>query len=228
MKFRLSSAFGEMSEVRRGVHNGIDLAMPEGTKLRSIANATVEKVFDYGAQSAGKGVVLRLDDGTRAVYGHMSEIAVEQGQKLEELDIIGLSGNTGNSTGPHLHFSLQMPDGEYIDPTAYAEGLAAISGNIDTTSIGSIILEKYNDLADSVIGWQLEVIVKPLIEGVATITANTWNWFIFYLPDFLGYGAVFTGICIILGSMLGKGGMIKPLAIYFATWIIGLSILIGV
>ena len=133
MKFRLSSAFGQMEEFRTKPHSGIDIAMPEGTRLRSLFDATVERVVDYGDANIGKGVILRLEDGTRAIYGHMNQTSVFVGEKINVGDTIGLSGNTGHSTGAHLHFGL-WNDGKYIDPSEYAETLMEISGDAVTSA----------------------------------------------------------------------------------------------
>lgn len=129
MKFRLTGKFGELSPVRNmQPHSGIDLAMPEGTTLRSVADGVVDRVYD-GTGLIGKGLSVRFPDGTRAIYGHMNEVKARVGEHLSAGDIVGLSGNTGNSTGAHLHFSLKKPDGSLIDPTPIAEKLASISGD---------------------------------------------------------------------------------------------------
>lgn len=128
MKFVLSSPFGELAEIRDGrPHNGIDLAMPEGTELRSIAEGTVAHVFD-GSGNVGKGVSIELKDGSHAIYGHMSDVSVKAGESLQVGDTIGLSGNTGHSSGPHLHFAIKDADGQWVDPTPVADKLAEISG----------------------------------------------------------------------------------------------------
>ncbi|MFZ7945647.1 M23 family metallopeptidase [Neobacillus sp. 19] len=129
MKFRLTGKFGELSPVRDfQPHSGIDLAMPEGTTLRSIADGVVDKVFD-GSGAIGKGLSVKMPDGTRTIYGHMNEVKARIGEHINAGEIIGLSGNTGNSTGPHLHFGMKDASGHVIDPTAHADKLASISGN---------------------------------------------------------------------------------------------------
>jgi hypothetical protein len=129
MKFRLTGKFGELSPVRNmQPHSGIDLAMPGGTTLRSIADGVVDRVYD-GTGLIGKGLSIKFPDGTRAIYGHMNEVKAHVGDHLNAGDIVGLSGNTGNSTGPHLHFGLKDADGSVIDPTPIAEKLASISGD---------------------------------------------------------------------------------------------------
>lgn len=129
MKFRLTGKFGELSPIRNmQPHSGIDLAMPEGTTLRSIADGVVDRVFD-GTGLIGKGLSIRMPDGTRAIYGHMNDVKAHVGDNLHAGDIVGLSGNTGNSTGPHLHFGLKDANGSVIDPTPIADKLANISGD---------------------------------------------------------------------------------------------------
>jgi hypothetical protein len=129
MKFQLTGKFGELSPVRNmQPHSGIDLAMPEGTTLRSVADGVVDRVFD-GTGLIGKGLSVKFPDGTRAIYGHMNEVKARVGDHVNAGDIVGLSGNTGNSTGPHLHFGLKDADGSVLDPTPIAEKLASISGD---------------------------------------------------------------------------------------------------
>jgi hypothetical protein len=129
MKFRLTGKFGELSPVRDfKPHSGIDLAMPEGTTLRSIADGVVDRVYD-GTGLIGKGLSVRMPDGTRAIYGHMNEVKAHVGDHVNAGDIVGLSGNTGNSTGPHLHFGLKDASGNVLDPAPIADKLASISGD---------------------------------------------------------------------------------------------------
>ncbi|WP_088086915.1 M23 family metallopeptidase [Bacillus sp. OV166] len=129
MKFRLTGKFGELSPVRGfQPHSGIDLAMPEGTTLRSVSEGVVDKVFDDNGL-IGKGLSVKMPDGTRAIYGHLSNVKARVGEHVNAGEIIGLSGNTGNSTGPHLHFGLKDASGHALDPTPVADQLASVSGN---------------------------------------------------------------------------------------------------
>lgn len=141
MKFRLSAEYGELSPVRNWQpHSGIDLAMPEGTTLRSIANGIVDKVFT-GEGPIGKGLSIKFEDGTRVIYGHMKEVKVSIGERISGGEVIGLSGNTGNSTGPHLHFGLKTPEGASVDPTPLAEKLANVSGdNVTEGALSQLVV----------------------------------------------------------------------------------------
>ncbi|GAA1403539.1 hypothetical protein GCM10009639_48520 [Kitasatospora putterlickiae] len=102
-----------------GYHTGVDFAVSPGTRLLAVGNATVVSAGWDGAY--GKEVVLRLADGKYAQYAHMSSISVSAGQRVEAGQQIGRSGNTGNSTGPHLHFEIRSANqyGAVINPIAY-------------------------------------------------------------------------------------------------------------
>lgn len=176
MKFRLSGQFGELSPVRNmQPHSGIDLAMPEGTPLRAIGEGVIDKVFT-GEGLIGKGLSIKFQDGTRAIYGHMKDVNVKVGQNIHAGDFIGLSGNTGNSTGAHLHFGLKSSDGNVIDPTPLAEKLANISGNDVTQGAipkllglgGETIREKTADIATEIILGVLDAL-KDLLLGATLI-----------------------------------------------------------
>jgi hypothetical protein len=142
MKFRLSGEFGELSPVRNWQpHSGIDLAMPEGTVLRAINEGVVDRVYD-GTQAIGKGLSIKFPDGTRAIYGHLNEVKAKVGEQVSPGEVIGLSGNTGNSTGAHLHFGLKDTTGASVDPTPLAEKLSNISGDSPNLGILGTVIDK--------------------------------------------------------------------------------------
>jgi hypothetical protein len=92
-------------------HDAIDLGLASGTELRAGFTGVVARVnrgCQVGARSCGAGygnyVYLKAADGTCAVLGHMSRIDVDPGQQVPRYALLGLSGDTGNSTGPHLHY----------------------------------------------------------------------------------------------------------------------------
>ncbi|MFB7946953.1 peptidoglycan DD-metalloendopeptidase family protein [Kitasatospora phosalacinea] len=110
-----------------GYHTGIDFPVATGTSLKAVANGTVVSAGNGGAY--GNQVVIKLADGKYAQYAHLSSISVSAGQSVTAGQQIGLSGATGNVTGPHLHFEIRTtPDyGSDIDPIAY---LAAHGVNV--------------------------------------------------------------------------------------------------
>ncbi|MFE6051159.1 M23 family metallopeptidase [Kitasatospora sp. NPDC056446] len=105
-----------------GYHTGVDFAVSPGTPLLAVGNATVVSAGWDGAY--GKEVVLRLADGHFAQYAHMSSVTVSSGQQVAAGQRIGLSGSTGNSTGPHLHFEIRTSNryGAVVNPIAYLAG----------------------------------------------------------------------------------------------------------
>jgi hypothetical protein len=116
MIVRITSKYGEVSQLHPHGHKGIDIALDEGTPLRSVSDGVIQRVIDLGSENIGKGVIVKFDDNTQGIYGHLSKIDVREGQYVHEGEIIGLSGNTGHSTVPHLRFGLKE-NGQFINPT---------------------------------------------------------------------------------------------------------------
>ncbi|MEU5212904.1 M23 family metallopeptidase [Streptomyces sp. NPDC020742] len=102
-----------------GSHTGIDFHAASGTSVHSVGSGTVVEAGWGG--SYGNNIVIKMHDGTYTQYGHLSSIGVSVGQTVTKDQQIGLSGATGNVTGPHLHFEARTsPDyGSDIDPISY-------------------------------------------------------------------------------------------------------------
>jgi len=121
-------------------HNGIDYAISSGTSVVAAAGGTVAMVaFENGGY--GNYVKLSHVDGSKkyhTYYAHLSSASVSAGQKVKVGAVIGLSDNTGASTGPHLHFGLRI-DGEnppfkgYVDPIPFFSTGGTDSGGVGTT-----------------------------------------------------------------------------------------------
>ena len=94
-------------------HNGLDIAAPIGTPVASVRCATVRHV----GYSALNGIYMRLrcDEGYYIIYAHLSESLIHVGDRVSQGQTVALSGNTGQSTGPHLHYGLSR-NGQWIDP----------------------------------------------------------------------------------------------------------------
>jgi murein DD-endopeptidase MepM/ murein hydrolase activator NlpD len=86
-------------------HTGIDIACRVGTPVVAVGDGVVI-VCAFGDSVYGKYIVLRLDSGVDVLYGHLSETWYSRGSRVERGRKIGLSGNTGASTGPHLHLGI--------------------------------------------------------------------------------------------------------------------------
>lgn len=113
----ISSDYGERIHPITGVrtfHNGVDIAIPTGTKLYSAVAGTVT-VAQY-SESAGNYVRVQTDSGWVVTFMHMDTLAVSPGQTVEKGDFLGHSGNTGRSTGPHLHLEVRDANNNPINP----------------------------------------------------------------------------------------------------------------
>ncbi|WP_020121906.1 M23 family metallopeptidase [Streptomyces canus] len=102
-----------------GSHTGVDFHAASGTSVHAVGRGTVVETGWGG--SYGNQIVIRMADGTYTQYGHLSSIGVSVGQSVIPGQQIGLSGATGNVTGPHLHFEARTsPEyGSDIDPVSY-------------------------------------------------------------------------------------------------------------
>jgi murein DD-endopeptidase MepM/ murein hydrolase activator NlpD len=103
---QVGSASGE-------AHPGLDIAVPVGTMVRAAGGATVNQVGDD--PEYGLYVLLDHPEEYQTMYGHLSRIIVTDGQTVEAGEVIGLSGNSGRSTAPHLHFEIRQR-GTSLDP----------------------------------------------------------------------------------------------------------------
>lgn len=112
----ISSPFGPRIHPIYGIpsfHTGIDIAVPEGTAVRAAAGGVVT----FSGWQEGFGLLVTIDHGNgyETYYGHLSKLLVTAGQSVSAGDVIALSGNTGLSTGPHLHFEVRYL-GTPVDP----------------------------------------------------------------------------------------------------------------
>lgn len=100
-------------------HYGLDFRASVGTPVKAMATGVVEGVgdtdIDCKGASFGKWVFIRYNNGLSSTYGHLSAINTTVGHKVKPGDIVGLSGNTGSSTGPHLHVAVYASDGVKVD-----------------------------------------------------------------------------------------------------------------
>lgn len=116
---RLSSGFGARSAPTKGAstnHKGVDWATPIGTTVVASNAGTV--VHAGWASGYGYAVYINHADGRQTRYGHLSKVLVKVGQTVSQGERIALSGNTGRSTGPHVHFEIRI-NGTAVNPLKY-------------------------------------------------------------------------------------------------------------
>jgi murein DD-endopeptidase MepM/ murein hydrolase activator NlpD len=99
-------------------HRGIDIAVPVGTPVRATRKG---RIVSAGPRSGyGSTVIIEHANGDRTLYGHNSIVRVQPGDLVESGTVVAFSGNTGRSTGPHVHFE-QLPSGRPVIETEEAE-----------------------------------------------------------------------------------------------------------
>ena len=126
-------------------HNGVDIAVPAGTKVKAIAAGKVIESGPHGGY--GNLVKVEHSDGSVSMYGHNSRLEVNVGDQVQAGQTIALSGSTGRSTGPHLHFELWKNGSNQTE--AYLKtgaGIAEVAGGIRTYlhNDGSIVFTNLN------------------------------------------------------------------------------------
>jgi hypothetical protein len=113
--YHLTATFGEWG-LWSSYHTGLDFAADYGAPIKAMAGGEVTEVGYDG--SYGNKVVITLDDGTELWFCHMSGFATSTGEEVRAGDVIGYLGDTGNTTGPHLHLEVRPGAGDPVDPYA--------------------------------------------------------------------------------------------------------------
>jgi murein DD-endopeptidase MepM/ murein hydrolase activator NlpD len=116
---RISERWGVPGGWAAGHHTGVDFAVPTGTTVRSVGTGKVELAGEAG--SYGNAVIVHMKDGKHVLFAHLSKITVRLGRAVRASTVIGESGSTGRSTGPHLHFEVRAKRGygTEVDPVTY-------------------------------------------------------------------------------------------------------------
>jgi murein DD-endopeptidase MepM/ murein hydrolase activator NlpD len=107
-------------------HNGIDYGVVVGTPVLSPIDGTVTHITDQGKQGYGLNIIIECS-GCSIILAHLSEVQVVEGDTVVREQQVALSGNTGNSTGPHLHLGIRVPGmrnqayNDYVDPAPFRD-----------------------------------------------------------------------------------------------------------
>ena len=110
---RVTAPFGKMINPftkKEALHKGIDIAARKGTEVYAAADGVVKVAFSKilkKSKCRGKYIIINHNDGFSTMYSHLSEVLITKGQKVKAGDLIARIGNTGKSTGPHLHFEIR-------------------------------------------------------------------------------------------------------------------------
>ncbi|AZK95737.1 MULTISPECIES: M23 family metallopeptidase [Streptomyces] len=122
--YTLSATYGKAGGMWASNHSGQDFAVPTGTPVVSIGAGTVVKAGPNGAGDGpayGNAVVVKHNNGMYSQYAHLSTVNVSAGQTVKAGQLIAKSGNTGNSSGPHLHMEIRTTPnyGSSVDPVGF-------------------------------------------------------------------------------------------------------------
>ncbi|MFF0004395.1 M23 family metallopeptidase [Streptomyces tibetensis] len=123
-KYTLSASFAQNGGMWAHKHSGQDFAVPSGTQVVAAHGGTVVKAGGNGAGDGpayGNAIVIKHGNGTYSQYAHLSKVEVRVGQIVKTGQEIARSGNTGNSSGPHLHFEIRTTPnyGSAVDPVKF-------------------------------------------------------------------------------------------------------------
>ena len=191
--YPITQKYGEKYTNDAG-HNGIDYALPMGTPVLAAADGIV---YSAGIDSTGYGncVMLKHDWNAGTVYAHLRNWSVQVGQKVKAGEIIGYSGNTGNSTGPHLHFEYRTVCNDYksaIDPEIF---MKTSSQNKNPEPVGAVSFGRVRVIADYVAirnspGITGTVLTRAKKDDVLLSTdtikpADGLNWRLCYYPVYV-------------------------------------------
>lgn len=128
-------------------HRGIDIAVPVGTPVRATRKGQI--VFAGPRSGYGSTVIVEHTNGDRTLYGHNSIVRVQPGDFVESGTVIAFSGNTGRSTGPHVHFE-QLPSGRPVIETVETEE-TALPQVVNNSSQRYLLEQKMEESVNSIL-----------------------------------------------------------------------------
>ena len=187
---KISSYYGYRTSPTSGeveMHNGLDIAMPEGTQILAVQDGTVQAAA-YSS-SYGNYIILENNDGYKTLYAHCRSLQVSAGQEVKTGDVIATVGNTGNSTGPHLHIEFSY-EGEMYNPYFYlSNGTAPVYGDVPEIS---------GEKAQAIFAEAEKYIGMPYVWGGSSPSSG------FDCSGFVSYVYTATGVCN-MGRLTAQG-----------------------
>ncbi|WEK53302.1 MAG: M23 family metallopeptidase [Candidatus Cohnella colombiensis] len=196
--YPISAGFGDIDSVHKIPHTGVDIAMPQGTPLYAIDDGVITKLDVIGDQSTyGRMVRLDTDSGPDVVYGHLSQVNVKIGDHVQAGDMLGLSGNTGHSTGPHLHLQV-ISDGTNMDPTQIVPAAT-------DPGFWQSVMDQINGFSDWFIGKEAELIAKPAGNIFMSTVKHLFELVSVHSAEIITLGVCACAVGMMVGPIIGSG-----------------------
>lgn len=214
--YKISSEFGSVDSVHKTPHKGIDIAMPEGTPLSAVHDGVVVNVGHD--DKLGEFVKLKLDNDEYVLYGHLSDVKAREFDVVEKGDLIALSGNTGNSTGPHLHLQY-MKDGVPTDPNKFVENSTDVKEGMGFVDSMKDMSHFFSDVRHE--GMWYAMTGQHFPAWCATVTHDFIVWTI-NVADYSIVGLMILGILNLAGWKNAKKYMYWTSIVYLLLKIWGL------
>jgi murein DD-endopeptidase MepM/ murein hydrolase activator NlpD len=164
--YKITSKFGQLENFRNKPHTGLDFKMEIGEPIRAIREGTI-RVADYENLNSGKTVFIDTENGTSIIYGHLNDFTVQSGQHVNVGDLLGHAGNTGFSTGSHLHLGLKK-GGEYLDPSSLIDSIQQMNTASCTIQQAKLTFMEYFQQHMDLIGSQVIDAKVNLIHFIAS------------------------------------------------------------
>ncbi len=191
--FQVTSPFGEISGVRNHIHKGVDIGVPTGTPVYAADSGTVV-LSGYDEGGYGNWIAIQHNDGMGSIYGHLDERLVYAGQVVSRGQLIAYSGNSGHSTGPHLHFEVIQGDvfsGTKVDPGLYIPAILTAECSADGYNpvkppITLEIAEDFAKVVRDIINHTVELLTK----GISNIKDMIYTVFAILLTIDLGWAII--------------------------------------
>ena len=154
-EYEITSQYGNRTDPFTGKasnHNGVDFALPLDTEVKSNVNGTVWAV-EYQEKGFGNYVIVADSSGKFHYYAHLNQASVQMGDYISVGDTLGLSGSTGRSTGPHLHYEVRDVLNKKYDPNDYITNISSpVEGDNVVNAIKNYTTGKISESALTIAG----------------------------------------------------------------------------
>jgi len=211
LQYPVTAKFGAIDRIHKTAHSGVDIGSPMLTPAQSLTDGVVSRIIHDNI--IGNGIGVKLENGKELVYGHLSQINVTYGQHIKTGDIMGLTGNTGRSTGPHIHIGLISSTGQYQDPSNYLAQKTTETGFLQNA--WHILTTPGTDLLDEA--------KQSIFNKFLSFISDFFHWII-QNSDYAILVAMIFALLTIFGSKKAVKGVYWTFAFYIILKMLGVTI----